>query len=587
MEENVKKGKKGLIITLISLAVVLVLAVAAYFIVSDMNAKNEAARQRQAEQEAERLQFVESKTFLEGISINGVDVGGLTMDQAKEKLMETQSQALSEANFQVTYESTAIPLKAEDFGMGASYDNVLNEAFSLGKSGTYDEIMSIVNDAKENGKNFEAPLAYSDETIDGIVNKIAEKIDRDPVDAQLSLSADKKTMEYTEAQTGLTVDRQKLAETLRQKLDNQDYEDVQAPVNVTEPQVTQEELSKTITKRSEANTSFASGHYSRATRVFNIEKASGLINGVIVKPGEVFSMNDTIGPRTYALGWKPAPAIIEGGARSEDQAGGGVCQVSSTLYNAVLKADLEIVYRQPHSSKLGYVLGGLDATINTGTIDFQWKNNTNNDIVIMSWVADKKVYVELYGEGFGEEFDEIKLTSKQVGTIKPSGDVEIVVDKSKKPGYKETYSARKNGTEWKSYKHYYKDGKEVKTELIAVSRYKAVRGKIIVGPDKPEETETPKPTETPGETQVVAPVTPDPAVTKTPKPAKTEDPVVTKTPKPAKTEAPAKTEEPAVTKKPKPAKTEKPAEETKPPKATKKPAEKPKDDKTDGDKKAA
>lgn len=164
MEENVKKGKKGLIITLISLAVVLVLAVAAYFIVSDMNAKNEAARQRQAEQEAERLQFVESKTFLEGISINGVDVGGLTMDQAKEKLMETQSQALSEANFQVTYESTAIPLKAEDFGMGASYDNVLNEAFSLGKSGTYDEIMSIVNDAKENGKNFEAPLAYSDET---------------------------------------------------------------------------------------------------------------------------------------------------------------------------------------------------------------------------------------------------------------------------------------------------------------------------------------------------------------------------------------------------------------------------------------
>ena len=88
------------------------------------------------------------------------------------------------------------------------------------------------------------------------------------------------------------------------------------------------------------------------------------------------SCNDLLGPRYEKYGWQMAPAVIEGGAATEDQPGGGVCQVSTTMYNAVLMGDYQIVYRQAHSSRLSYVKGGLDATINTGTIDFKWSNNT-------------------------------------------------------------------------------------------------------------------------------------------------------------------------------------------------------------------
>ena len=536
MEESAKKSKKKLVIILISIGAALILAVAAYFIVTDINLRNE--------QEAERLSVVESDTFLEGVAVNGIGIGGLTMEEAQKKLEGAQADMLKDATFRLTYDTTTATVTPEELGMHIDFQPALEEAFGLARDGDYNSVMQIVNETRENGRNFEAPMAYDEASLDQLVSKLAGQIDQPAVSAELALSEDKTEMEYTEEQKGLAVDKAKLKELLQQKLADGDYSDAQIPVNVTEPEVTAEELAQSITKRSHASTSFASGSNDRDTRVYNIKKASGLINGVIVKPGETFSMNDTLGPRTYALGWKPAPAIIEGGAKTEDQAGGGVCQVSSTLYNAVLMADLEIVDRRPHSRKLGYVGGGLDATINTGTIDFKWKNNTEHDIVIMSWVEGKEIFVEIYGESFGDEFDEIRLSSEQVRTIYPSGDVEVEVDETKKPGYKETYSSRRNGSEWKSYKHYYKDGKKVRTEFVATSKYKAVRGKIIVGPEE-EEATAPAVTATPGATKT-------PTVTKAPEPTKA--PEVTKAPEPTKTpeatKAPEPTKAPEATKAP-------------------------------------
>ncbi|HBU13224.1 MAG TPA: vanomycin resistance protein VanB, partial [Clostridiales bacterium] len=100
----------------------------------------------------------------------------------------------------------------------------------------------------------------------------------------------------------------------------------------------------------------------------NIWKMSDIINGVKVEPGETWSINEEAGPRTYNLGWQGAPGISDG--EYKEEAGGGICQVSSTLYNAVLRAELEIVERKHHSWPLDYIDGGLDATISTGAPDF-------------------------------------------------------------------------------------------------------------------------------------------------------------------------------------------------------------------------
>ncbi len=246
----------------------------------------------------------------------------------------------------------------------------------------------------------------------------------------------------------------------------------------------------------------------------NIKKAVGIINGYVLAPGEEFSTNTVLGPRTYALGWEPAPAIVRGG--SEDQAGGGVCQVSTTMYNAVLKADLEIVHRRGHSLQLGYVDGGLDATINTDTIDFIYKNNTAHNVYIFCWVdgSDKKVRFEIYRMPFSGDYDEIKLSSEKVETLRPDGEMLITVDMSKPPGYKEQVVGRRDGSVYKTYKHFYKNGKEVGVpELIAKTVYKAYAGEMIMGPE-PVSTPTPAPTPMPAPTEPTpAPTEPTPAPT--------------------------------------------------------------------------
>ena len=136
-------------------------------------------------------------------------------------------------------------------------------------------------------------------------------------------------------------------------------------------------------------------------RVHNIKKAAGMINGTIVNPGEVF-----FPPMIYSVieptltGGKTAPRSYRAAPQPENQPGGGVCQVSTTVYNAVVMADLDIVYRQGHSRVSDYVDGGRDATIDSGRIDFQWKNNTGSPVYVFTWVESSKqqMHCEIYGE---------------------------------------------------------------------------------------------------------------------------------------------------------------------------------------------
>ncbi len=497
MEESPKKTKKGFIITIICVIVVLAAAVAAYFIIQDLNQRNSAYMAEQAQKEQTRQEIINSGVFHEGITIGGMDVSGMTKDLAKAALRASQD---GSSNFVLTLDGQSYTLKAADLGIEYQYDQVIDEAFNVGREGDYDTLMKLMEDLKTNGKDFPVPSTINEATAQTAIANFAAGVDVPAVNATIKLGEGNK-VEYVPEQNGVQVDQAALYNTLAERVNNKDYSPIDVPAKVTEPDLKIDELKSKMVKRSEAWTSFAEGHYSRATRVFNITKAAGLVNGTVLKPGQVFSMNGTLGPRTYGLGWKPAPAIIDGGASTEDQAGGGVCQVATTLYDAVLKADLQIVSRRGHSVKLGYVGGGLDATINTGTIDFQFKNNTDSDLLIVAYVADKKVHMELYGEAFTGDFDEIRLTSKHLGAVSPSLPMKVTVDETKAPGYKETVVERSNGSKWAGYKNYYKDGKYLRTVQIDTTIYKAQRGEMIVGPEAtPTPTKTTKPTAKPGTT---------------------------------------------------------------------------------------
>ncbi len=123
---------------------------------------------------------------------------------------------------------------------------------------------------------------------------------------------------------------------------------------------------------------------------------------------------------------------------------------------------------------------GLDATINTGTIDFTWKNNTNSDIYIVASAEGKKVYIEIYGEAWPEEDNEIRLSSDYLGAISPK-DMKVTKDASKPTGFEQIVRQSKSGSKYASYKLYYKDGKFVKKEFLANSTYNAVQGEKVIG----------------------------------------------------------------------------------------------------------
>ena len=147
---------------------------------------------------------------------------------------------------------------------------------------------------------------------------------------------------------------------------------------------------------------------STANRCANVARAASLINGKVIAPGDVFSFNDTVGHRTIENGFSTAKEYVDG--KSVDGIGGGTCQVSSTLYSAVLYADLSIVERLNHMMTVGYIPLGQDATVSDGGVDFKFKNNTDYPIKVSAYTSGATITVSIIGTDW-EPHREVKISS--------------------------------------------------------------------------------------------------------------------------------------------------------------------------------
>lgn len=185
---------------------------------------------------------------------------------------------------------------------------------------------------------------------------------------------------------------------------------LQIPLTVTVPEMTQSKLRGMLFADvlGECSTNIGGTEY----RLNNVIVAAKAMNGKILMPGEVFSYNETLGPRTTTNGYLPAPAYI--GGKTVDDVGGGICQNSSTLYLAVLRANLEIVTRTNHMYTVGYVPDGLDATVAYNAIDFQFRNSTPHPIRIEAAVSGRTMLVKLHGTD--TENVTVKMETKTLST---------------------------------------------------------------------------------------------------------------------------------------------------------------------------
>ena len=278
---------------------------------------------------------------------------------------------------------------------------------------------------------------------------------------------------------GQRIDEDSLAQTLIEKAEapriTVDMEPVAASVTAEEPKEKHALLS-TFT------TSFKGSTLGRKNRVNNMALAASRINGIVLDPGEEFSMNETILDRTKENGYYLAPAIRNG--TYEKEYGGGVCQVSSTLFNAVMMADLTVTERHHHSWPMTYVPIGRDATIATGYKDFRFVNSTKSELVIFAHLdrKAKTVTVRLYGQKSGD-FDHVKVTSKRTGSLPPKG-TKVKLDESLSAGSRVEERKERRGKTSVTYKEYYDaSDKLIRKETAYEDSYPSIEGLVYVSSD--------------------------------------------------------------------------------------------------------
>lgn len=534
-------GSKRNLFLIVGLALALILVLGAvYYIITQNRISDEIAAQAAAEQEAQRQQaelalkqtqeydeIVNSKYFLEGVTVEGVAIGGKTMSEAEAMLKELIASKALSGKLPLTLNDQTYYFDLSTVPVTTNLADVLAQAFQLARSGNVEDVLTEAENIRTNGKAFTLTLQYDFSSISAQVAALAAEIDQPASSATFDkIDKDAHTVTIAQGTSGIAVDQQALVQSITTALMGGDYTTPIAIPLQASPSISPD--AQVTFLSTSAETSFSG---SSSNRIYNIQKGADLINGYVLKPGETFSTNGVLGTRTLANGWKMANAYVSG--TTEEQAGGGVCQLSSTLYNAVVKADLEIVSRRNHSMPVSYMRKGLDATINSvgNIIDFKFKNNTDSDVVIFAWTSGKTLHFKLYRCEFAtDEYDEIRLTSEKIDTIYPSGEMVEELDPTLPVGSEEIVVERKNGERWQSYKNYYKDSKLVKTEKLAVSTYSAFDGKKLVGP-------SPSPTLTPSNT-------PEPAVTPAPIPSDTPAPATPSPATPSPSPSPTPTSEP-------------------------------------------
>ena len=413
-----------------------------------------------------------------GIFIDGLDVGGLTMEEAREQLETVEAAGGGEFTIHVVVDETTWTLDSSQVPLRRNTDDVLIQAYALGRKNTRENRTSFLTPLQERARAreqlleepvyFETVLSYDMESVKQLTDAISEEVNRPAVSSSVaSFDVGSRTFAFTDDVSGVYLDGNELFERVRSNLENGNYNSL--------VRMESEEIIAPMTK-AELMNSFhkISGYTTRTTsnrnRNTNIQLSADAINGVVVEPGALFSFNQTTGQRTAEKGYKEANAIS--GGQSVPEIGGGVCQTSSTLFNAVARANLEIVSRSPHAWPSSYVEKGLDATVNWPGLDFQFRNNTDWPIYIVAWYSKNQVTVELYGMSLGDGIS-IELESRVVRTLEAPSGIKRVRNESLKAGTEKVTVKARKGYEVETYQVWYQNGEEIRRNLLCTSTYKA------------------------------------------------------------------------------------------------------------------
>lgn len=409
---------------------------------------------------------LEQDTFYDGITLEGESLSGLTMLDAIAKYQKQLSNVASATSITITAHGKTYTLDSSSVQMSTNLQSTLSLAYSTGRTGSFEERYARLQQLKSEGLDFSLNRGWNEDTLRSKISQIAADVYVKGQDADVeSFDPDTGKFTFTSEVTGYELDSDDLYAQITQAVANGNVNaNIEAKIIEVAPEHTVEYMKEHFGRISYAQTKTTSN----SDRNRNIKLATAEFNGMRVEPGETLSFNKTTGERTEAKGYRPAGAY-SGGVLVQEP-GGGVCQVSTTLYNAAVKADLEIIERSPHSRVSDYVSIGLDAAVNWPSQDFKFKNTSDYPIFIVAEFADQKLTFKIYGKQLDDGMY-IKLESEKTETIAAKEGVDVRNDPTLPVGTVKEEKAR-DGARAISYKIYYdKNDNEIKREVLAKSTY--------------------------------------------------------------------------------------------------------------------
>lgn len=453
---------------------------------------------------------VTDESVIEGdVTVSGVRLTGKSVADARTAIETALQQQMDRLAVTVIYGDLSMTLTADKIGMSFDADaleTVLQQAANerdtaeLSVPLTYDETMlrtslSELNDQLPNhAVNATAQILWKENKI-----KSSGETYLQPY------------FSFTAGTNGMAVDSESVLVQIEEAIAAGNYTaEIRPEVTISEPAVTEAMLREQYTRLSSFTTTYRfrgtssmdeSSVLNCESRDINISKAVDLMRVIELDPGKSFSYNNATGSRTEKNGWALANAIYQGSHRPEP--GGGVCQLSTTMYNALLLANVKITSRRAHSMPVDYVPDGWDATVDDGHIDFKFQNNTGSKLYVFCYITKnsessrkKDIHVEVYGKAFPEGVEYRKRT-ELVETL-PITD-EIIKDKTMFVGDKQIVEREgKEGKVVDTFIDRYVNGRFDKTVYSTTTTYEAITRQIRVGTKAdPTATPTPKPTSVP------------------------------------------------------------------------------------------
>ena len=469
-----------------------------------------------------------SNKIVNGVYINKIEVSGLTYEEAKEKLIKAYENKKNQS-IKLKYNEYYNEFSMEEIETKLGIQEALDIAYGIGRSGKVLKDNYAIINAYIGKVNINPSFSYNEEKLTKIINETAENIPDKVLNTSYIIENDK--LIITKGKAGNAVKKDELKTLILNNIANLNLEEQQVdiPIVMQEPEnINIEKIHKEIYKEAKDayyqkepftiyphivgvdfnisleeakalvnnsgdtiivplkittpnvtvnqigteafpdllatyTTSFSTSNTNRTT---NIKLSSNKINGVVLMPGEKFSYNNVVGQRTQAKGYKSAPVYV--GGKVVNDIGGGICQVSSTLYNTVLRANLEIVKRSNHRFATGYVPLSTDATVSWGGPEFIFKNSRKYPIKIVSTVTGGKIKVDIYGCKEEVEYDvTIQSETLQVIPMKTEHRTNTLLP----VGTTKTVQKGHAGYKSRAYRVLKLNGKVISKQLLSTDTY--------------------------------------------------------------------------------------------------------------------